>query len=317
MNTQMMSARWRLAVAFGVAMLLGCFRSAEPEVLFALSESGHDTYISPRGDTILTHYGMNPVKFWKREEGRWVRRFVLPHPTAIAFSEDGRRVALALLHQGVGVWDTNTFQRVAWFPGTDVVESLTLDRSGRTIAFVYFHAGHLVVLRDARTVWTASGLQIGSGVLMSPSGTHLVAVDAGRIIVWNVRDGRVAFSSRDTRHPIGVMGFSNDGSTFAVARTEGTPVFPDGFIDLWSVPLRKRMRTLKVSDPPHAGALDPSGKRVFAARDGELMMWRGRREYPDSVRCCHYDIVSVVIPTDDPKYVFTTGDDSRVLKWRF
>jgi WD40 repeat protein len=142
-------------------------------------------------------------------------------PTSLAFSPDGRSLAIGMWHGSVGVWETATGLKTQTFKGhSELVSSLAFSPDGKRL--VTGSHDRTVKLWD---VMTGQELGILKGhttgiqhLAFSPDGKRLATGDFYRTYLWDL----VTAQQLTTFHSLGgnsLMAFSPDGKTWAMANT--------------------------------------------------------------------------------------------------
>ncbi|HET7015530.1 MAG TPA: TIR domain-containing protein [Streptosporangiaceae bacterium] len=174
----------------------------------------------------------------------------------VAFSPNGRILAVGSLSGFVGLWDVATGRRVGTLNEGSPVYSLAFSPDGRTVA-VGDDAGD-VGLWDVAARRRLASLVEGSGVYglaFSPDGCVLAAGDlSGFVGLWNLATERRTGQLTEGI-PVKSVAFSPDGRTLAAADDVG-------FVYLWDVATGRRTGELAENSPPNSVAFDPSDQNV-------------------------------------------------------
>jgi WD40 repeat protein len=209
------------------------------------------------------------TRVWSIQGRRQVARLPIEEwATALAFSPDGRLLAVSCRSGAVQLWDTKAWERRAVL-GTldkegDAATGLSFCRDGKSLAVAHYDRKVRVwdlATRRPRVVGEVP--YYARQVSFSPDGHFVAAADvAGNIKAWEVAPGKEHWSFRAHVHPrtkrVGVQGiaFLPDGTTLVTAGT-------DGMVRVWGVPGKKEIRHFdgKVGEVD-ALALSPDGKMV-------------------------------------------------------
>jgi WD40 repeat protein len=146
-----------------------------------------DVALSPDGRLVLAGASDSSAWLWRRRDGRQVARLRLPAGVnAVAFSEDGRHLAVAA-GRAVRVWRTDRLRR----PVADFRDP--------------------VALTDNQ-VWS---------VAFGPDGLLAAGDLSGWWFVWDVESGDVVARAKAARQTVADVAFSRDGAYLATADWRG------------------------------------------------------------------------------------------------
>ena len=195
----------------------------------------------------------------------------------VAFSPDGKTLAVGDFGGQIGLWDVATGRRTAVLAeGSGTVYGVAFSPDGKTLAAGDY--GGQVSLWDVATGRRTATLNEGSpvyGVAFSPDGKTLAAGDGGgRVGLWDVATGRRTAVLAEGS-PVRGVAFSPDGKTLAAGDFGGQ-------VGLWDVATGRRTAVLaEGSGTVYGVAFSPDGK-TLAAGDygGQVGLWdvaTGRR----------------------------------------
>jgi WD40 repeat protein len=226
----------------------------------------------------------------------------LDHPVGLAFSSDGKRIAmagveseklndLALRADNLMVWDAHSGKQV--FKVSDTGRSLAFSPDGKWLAI-------------SRCAFAKIGAALqgpfteGIRILNAETGVELV-----RFPPWE-RDGPHHYTYEDDCHLV----FSRDGKWLASAR--------GAEIKIWDAASAKEVRTLR----GHARSVTrlsfcADGKRLASAsRDETVRVWELERTDALVVYRGHVGAVVGVSFGPDVKFIASSGEDRTVRIWR-
>ncbi|HEV3260479.1 MAG TPA: sigma-70 family RNA polymerase sigma factor [Gemmataceae bacterium] len=177
---------------------------------------------SPAGNVLASANEDNTVRLWDVTMRKELHRFAAQHPSALAFSDDGKLLAS-------GSWDDNTIRlwdaasgkelhRLAARGGKhSVVPCLSFSPRGKVLASG--HTGGMIVLWDpvaGKVIrqWRAHDLWVTS-VAFSPDGGTLLsgAVREDALRLWDVSTGKEVRPLTGHHAQVDLLAFSPDGKT--------------------------------------------------------------------------------------------------------
>jgi len=227
--------------------------------------------------------------------------------TAVAFSQDGKRVAATEFNQALTVWDRTQPRNQTRINIGSSNYCVAISPDGRSIATtigVYSSIdGHQLV--DFGTEIT--GRQV-YGVAFSSDGRWLVCVSPFRLIAlfdtenWKLRDKVEASDSQ-----LVTVSFSLDNKHLVTGDDEGR-------VRLWEIePLREVALIGRHSSRVKSVAFSPDGREVASAGDDKnIYLWDvSRRRLISSVGTHTAPVLSVAFSPDGKKLV-AGGHDSSV-----
>jgi WD40 repeat protein/serine/threonine protein kinase len=215
------------------------------------------------------------VRLWDAERG--TEEFTIRgqgHAVrVVAWSPDGKRLALAGDDRVVHIWDRPTRHEVFGLTGhTDPVLAVAWSPDGRYLAT----AG---VDRTARVWDAATGAQVLDlkghldrvpALAWDPAGRHLATVSDDRTAqFWNVQVAAEVLLFNRRSFPVESIAWSPDGQRLATASL-------DGGVRTWNAATGQAIRTLVARrQGVHAVAWSPDGGRLASAGDdGTATIWQ-------------------------------------------
>jgi dipeptidyl aminopeptidase/acylaminoacyl peptidase len=210
--------------------------------------------------------------------GKRLRTFGRPDDDvrALAFSPDGKTLALAGKDGPIRLWDVATARQVRHF-GTQEVYSLVYSPDGKTLAASV--AGRTVVLWDPATGsarhrhrFREHGSAPVRMLAYSPDSALLASEGfSGVLLLWDARSGKkFAQFRRDPHTRLLAFAFSPNGKTIASAYA-----FGDYGVTLWELATgRPRLRLTGHRGHVCCLAFSPDGKRlVTGSMDTSALVW--------------------------------------------
>ena len=187
----------------------------------------------------------------------------------VAFSPNGRILAVGDRAGDIGLWDVATGQRTATVAEGNPVETVAFSPNGRILA-AGDRAGH-IGLWDVATGQRRAAATLAEGnpvetVAFSPNGQILAAGgSAGDIGLWSVATARSFVLAEGS--PVYSVAFSPNGQTLAAGDRAG-------HIGLWDVATRQRAATVAEGNSVYSVAFSPNGQ-TLAAGDygGDIGLW--------------------------------------------
>lgn len=238
----------------------------------------HDDWVwhaafSTDGKRVVTSSGAQ-VFIWNAETGE--KLFTLNgHVSTVhvaAFSPDGAMLATGSYDRKVIVWDANTGEALFTLSGhTGSVFSLAFSADGKQL-ISSSDDGTLriwdVTLErgEALTIPFADGR--GEKVVFTPNGKILIAIEGGKLKLWNVESGNETRDFSDNTNAVTSFALSPEGSLLAVARD-------DFSVTLYNPASTTGLRTWSAhTGRVNALAFSPGGKWLATASDDyKVIVW--------------------------------------------
>ena len=231
--------------------------------------------LSPRSDGLPAGWGEQVVTLG---EVGGMNRY------GLAYSPDGRLVAVTTHGRAVVLWDVGTGREVRTILGhTSLVKNVAFSPDGWLLAS---GAGDLVRGEPGEVkVWVAAtGRERFTlpghtdpiyGVAFSPDGSRLVSASQDHTVkVWDLTTGQEALTIRAHSDTVRAVAFSPDGSRLATACADGTIKIWDG--TPWADEKSGyEVQTLTgVGAAVFSAAFHPDGRALAAAADNEtILVW--------------------------------------------
>jgi WD40 repeat protein/serine/threonine protein kinase len=267
-----------------------------------LASASQDTSNPPVGE----------VKFWDTRTGQEL--LTLEHPAAaLAFSPDGRRLALAGAGGLVRVWD-----------GIPLRERLTFRDAGAGVAFspdgrflVAPGNYETVQVWDTRSLARVRSLRGHQEVVrrtaFSPDGKRFASASEDNTVkVWGLRTGKALRTTfRGHRDWVNAVAFGPKGKRVVSGSYDRTA-------QIWEANTGKAICTFAGhADRVLGVAFHPAGKWAASGGDDRTVaVWDARTGRRRWQRTGHGDSVNAVAFSPDGRYLASASDDQTIIIWR-
>jgi WD40 repeat protein len=287
--------------------LEGELRPEEVDLLRRWIDAGAPAWAAARPDAPLSVPDVKPSSA------------VTPQVSAVAFSPDGRLLAVARYRE-IGLVDTSTRAAARSLPGaSDVVRAVAFSPDGRTVAGAGGGAARYgeIVLWDA-----ATGAVLGTlrghadnvyAIAFSPDGRRLASSSYDRLVkLWDAASGQELRTLKEHTDAVFAVAFSPDGARLASGGADRT-------VKLWDVETGRRLYTLSDStDVVTTLAFDPSGRRLTAGgADRCLRTWQLEADAGTLTRTiiAHEGEITRLAWFPDGRRVVSASADRTVKVW--
>jgi WD40 repeat protein len=222
------------------------------------------------------------VHLWDPAAGKEVRtiphepdRFAQPHLQAVAFSPDGRLLAVGTWHRTVRLWDTTTWQEVRRLgPHPGGILSLTFAPDGKALLAGGYDK--TLCLWDVATGKVRRQMSEpidlhAWATAFAPDGKTLLATSLWTLYVLDAAGGREVLPFGGHRVSVQALAYSGDGTVLASKGGDGT-------VRLWDVATGRERGRIAVHPANRYDAslgLTPDGKTVLTGdgRGGSVLFW--------------------------------------------
>lgn len=227
---------------------------------------------APEGAVTMWGGANGSVGVWDLETARKLREIGggLQPITAIAISPDSLTIAVGGYDRAVILYNAETGEEKKRFEGhTDPIRAVAFGREGRFAA----SGGDDGTAR----VWEAeTGRQVYEfpherpvlSVAFGPNGKYLAAATYQTITIWDLHNGRVAYTLKGHIGAIHSVDFSPDGTRIV---TGGRP---GGEVNIWDPETEREILSFRIHPRNAAAVFDPTGLRIASASEApEGAIW--------------------------------------------
>lgn len=256
------------------------------------------------------------VRLWDVARRRQVSELPVQasYTSEIAFSRDGRTLAVAENDGSTLLWEIATSRLVARLIGhTDAAMSVEYSPDGRTLAtsgvdgtvrlwdaLAHRQLGRPIVTGDESVNVTT----------FSPDGKMLASAGEGlNVQLWDVATQiQIGSLSTDDETSVSTVVFAPDGKTVAAAGAAGT-------IRLWDTATRSPLGASFVTKRVSSLAFSPDGTTLASADfGGAVRLWNARPQAAAPIPG-HTGSTNSVAYSPDGRILATVGDDNTVRLW--
>ncbi|MEJ2302091.1 MAG: protein kinase [Anaerolineales bacterium] len=257
---------------------------------FAFSTgTAYDVAFNADGTRLATTSARGTATIWDPATGRHIRTFSDAHFTqpqnaieysilgtriapGVAFSPDGKQLAVAGSDRNVIVWDMDTGQEVLTLKGhSGDVNHIAYSPDGMLIATASEDStARIWDTVSGEVLWTISDhTEFVQHVVFSPDGTRLVTTSSiGEVFVWDV----------DARERVATLSGHSDNVTYASFSPDGANLATasgDGRVKVWKVGTWKEIMNLSGhTNIINSVVYSQDGKSlVTASADGSARIW--------------------------------------------
>ena len=203
--------------------------------------------------------------------------------TALAFSEDGTKLAVGSFGQGADIWNVETGEKTHNFLSSEIVGSLAFSPNGTKLAIGSLIGG--VSILNVETGSITKLIQLGFSVAFSPDGTKLaVGSKGGKVYVFDAQHWSLLCELMSDGIFVPSVTFSPDGTKLAAASTGkayGPTSGGSGKLLIWDVGTNVLLHSLTgcYEGEILSVAFSPDGSKIVTgSRDRKVCVWYDTRE---------------------------------------
>jgi WD40 repeat protein len=305
---------WNVQMGRKVGELVSASRltaSFPPEVVsLSYSLDGHRL--------AAAYSGMSPM-VWNLTPGAEAKHLADLEASAVAFSPDGRYLAVGRRDRAIELLDAADYTAARWLTGLeDIPTSLSFSADGKTLATTDGGSGALVfnVTSGRQVARVADQGDTVMSVALSPNGGQIATAAADRSFRLAVQLPSKVRHPLSSEGPVGAVAYSADGRTVAFASQSGAIHLAD------AVTLKDR-RVLNAPGQVTAIAFSPDGRRLAAAtrtRGGfgpAPIVWNLSTGKAASIPTGkgHKGVIRALAFSPDSRWLASAGDDATAVVW--
>lgn len=213
------------------------------------------------------------VKLWNFQTGKDLKTFNLRGGATIAFSPNGKTLAIAAA-PNLTLWNIETGQQFMAFPdAVGGAYSLTFSPDGKTIARATGRVIDFWNVQTGQFLIRAFPNHLNSvySIAFSPDGKTLASGSWDRTVkIWDVKTGEQLRDINGQSNQFGSVDISSDGKILASGDITGT-------IRLWNIEKGQLMKTLTFSDDIDSNIyqvkFSPNNKIIATGNIGGINLW--------------------------------------------
>ncbi|PKN95507.1 MAG: hypothetical protein CVU44_02130 [Chloroflexi bacterium HGW-Chloroflexi-6] len=190
----------------------------------------------------------------------------------LAYSPDGKTLAVAINDNTVLLLETQTYTEKARFEALNGVSQLAFSPDGKTLALAGGYNNALTLIDmdqlESKAVQIPSKTRAIISLAYSPSGKQLaLGSSEGLILLWDVAENEITAQIYDRQGRVLALAFSPDGKILAAGHD-------NFYLTLWDVASRQPLTRpyLRHTDGVHSLAFSSDGN-LLASAGNEIVLW--------------------------------------------
>ncbi|KIW16736.1 hypothetical protein PV08_03925 [Exophiala spinifera] len=272
---------------------------------------GHNPVVfSPNGQHLVSDTWDGPLQLVEATTGECLQ-ILKNHKRgacSVAFSPDGRQLALVSNDYRVWLWDMTTEKYLYTLDGCN---SVAFSPNGQQLASDTY--GHTIRLWDATTrecLRTLKSRCMVSLLIFSPDGQRLISGSFHSVQLWNITTGECLETLLGERAEVNALAFSPDGQQLASISYEGT-------VHLWDAMTGKYLKSIEGHGGIHLSvAFSPNKQQlVSGSGDGILRLWDVTKAECLLALEGHRDPVDSVAFSPDGQRLASGSRDCTIRLW--
>jgi WD40 repeat protein len=279
--------------------------------------------VSPTGSMIATTDTRGRVAIWDHAREWKIERFLdFPRFAAhVAFSPDGRLLAVEELGKGLFVWNLTSNQGLPIVPSAlQGAKLLTFSPDGSRLAAVSNRNREIVIwgLAERRAISILRSRSPLMSLAFSADGRYLASGEKGdrsTVLLWDLDTGTQRLALVGSPGPVRSIAFSADGRLLA------TSAAYERGVRLWDLGSgRLKLMTAGHAQGTNAIAFSPDPDQSILAsvgNDGMARLWAINTGEPCTVLDGRSARLSQVAFSPDGRFLFATGsNDNDIRFWK-
>ena len=290
------------------------------ETITGYSEVVGGAIYSPNEKTLVSFDYI--VRIWDTENHKLLKTIEInSNVSAIAYSPDGRTLAIGTYDNTILLWDNTKWKRINTFEGhTEAISSVAFSQNCNVLASGSYD--NTIQLWDVNTGVQLNRLSGYSSVInairFSPDEESIVVIgDDNKMHTWDIKTGRLVNSIEMNFEGVSYpsMDFSPDGKTLVTADGPGK-------ISLWDVSNGERKNSVHfegigdyVVYLPNDVVYSPKGKFIACAISSLIFLWDIETGVLQKTLKGHIDTIGTIAISSNEKTLVSGCRDSTVILW--
>lgn len=269
---------------------------------------------APNGAFLASVGTDSTLRYWNVNDGKLLASFAA-HPgeiTGVTFSSAGNAVYTSGKDGTVRAWSfPPPTPRLLQAPLQEPITAMAVSPDGAQVVAAYAKTIRLSVLSTGQTLRDFTGVNDPITALAVTNGGSLVAAgtSAGRVVLWQSKDGQLLMNQSVHRAPITGLAFSPAGNQLVT-------VSKDGLCRLFAAPPVPE-RIVPHPETVHVAVLSPDGKRLATGgKDKTIRLYKlDNLKVLERQLSGHSGAIHSISYNEDGKYIVSAGDDALLRFW--